>query len=63
MSQGIEPYLRDIEGTGKYGIHRYHPKKGVWSIFQGFHQVQVVRKQQVGSEKEFGLLWTEAEMG
>lgn len=49
---GNEPYLRDIEGAGKYGIHRHHPKKGVWSIFQGLHHGQAVREQQAGSETE-----------
>lgn len=30
---GNKPYLRDIERTRKSGIHRHHPKKGIWSIF------------------------------
>lgn len=49
---GNEPYLRDSEGAGKCGTHRHHPKKGVWSIFQGLHHGQAVRKQQAGSETE-----------
>lgn len=49
---GNEPYLRDTEGAGKCGSHRHHPKKGVWSIFQGLHHGQAVRKQQAGSETE-----------
>lgn len=58
-----EAYLWDTEWAGKCGIHRHQPKKGVWSIFQGLHHGQVVRKQQAGSEREgkCGLSSTEAE--
>ena len=55
-----ETYLRDIKGIGQHGIHRHHPKKGVWSIFQSLHPGQVVRQQQAGSEGDSGLSRTKA---